>query len=475
MKELQTIFAEHEKAHSQGTPAVLTTLLRLNGSAYRRPGAHMLVLADGKHFGSVIGACLERDLIEKCKHYLDSDGIAEITEYDTSHDDDEILGSGSGCTGRVQILIEKLSSNEFENPLFLMQSEIQRLKTTAIAKTSGTFSGGTSTPTQNKDLRSALLTVILRQKQNENKVVQTIRFIIHTDSSNEEVGNQLSSSTCGIKISELTAAALIASAERPLNLAQKAIAQNRFCSGQIIVGEQIIDLFAEPLNAPKRLLIFGAGYDAEALVLQASHLGYTVEVYDHRQAMTEATRFPTASAVVHCRYDDKNFPAIDQNSYCILMSHNLLIDKMVLSLLLDRSPAYIGVLGPKRRTARILKQLLEEHTEAGHKRVIAMGESAPQESIKESHNATRSYAEQQEFIREKINRLHAPIGLDIGAETPEEIALSILAEIQAYSQSRQAGFLSDSDEPIHEPYNQSPDSEFSSTTESGAECQISQL
>lgn len=461
MRELQTIFAEYEKARAQDIPAVLATLVRLNGSAYRRPGAHMLVLANGKHFGSVIGACLERDLIENCKNIMNSASHAQIVHYDTSHDDDEIIGSGSGCTGQVHVLIEKLDHKHSDNPLLLMQSATVGSTGNESIANSGDSNCASSGSRLQKQ-RTALLTVIQRDAQSQSKEVKPLRMLINASTDSAKIMEFLRQFHCENLESVFDCAS---------KLAQRALQLNRFSSTQII-QRQILDVFAEPLAAPKRLLIFGAGYDAEALVKQAAYLGYRVEVYDHRKAMSDESRFPEAAGVYHCRYESETFPVIDQNTFCVLMSHNLLVDKTVLMQIIQRipsaetrfeprsikfeygdefhvqekrsehhlqsAPAYLGILGPKRRTDRIFAQLKNE--------------------------------KQIEFIPLHV---HAPVGLDLGAETPEEIALSILAEIQAISQSRRAGFLVESDKPIHETYYQSPTEEFSTNAESGIECQIS--
>lgn len=476
MRELQTIFAEYEKARAQDIPAVLATLVRLNGSAYRRPGAHMLVLANGKHFGSVIGACLERDLIENCKNIMNSASPAQIVHYDTSHDDDEIIGSGSGCTGQVHVLIEKLDHND--NPLLLMQTSTSREcidkpvnQSLTIANNpndaflsleTSSKSNGTHLSLRSHVKRTALLTVIKRDAESLSKEVKPLRMLVNASTNKAAFIDFFQQLHLEDSKSVIDCAN---------NLSERALLTNRFSSAQII-QRQIFDIFAEPLAVPKRLLIFGAGYDAEALVKQAAYLGYRVEVYDHRKAMADESRFPEAASVYHCRYESETFPLVDQNTFCVLMSHNLLVDKTVLLKIIQRIksaetgverssmnsknggevhvqekcaepdlqsvPAYLGILGPKRRTDRIFAQLKEE-------RLI---ESIPID-------------------------IHAPIGLDLGAETPEEIALSILAEIQAISQSRRAGFLAESDQPIHETYYQSPSEEFSTKAESGIECQIS--
>jgi len=179
------------------------------------------------------------------------------------------------------------------------------------------------------------------------------------------------------------------------------------CSGLIEIVRPVVQLH-----------VFGAGADAPPLVTQAAALDWDVAVHDHREAFAQAERFPRATAV-HC-IDYASFDlaalAADERTALLLMTHHFLHDRTLLERLLDLPVAYLGVLGPRRRLERLLEQLEADGVRPGD---------------------------------EVRRRLHGPVGLNIGSETPAEIALSALSEIQATIAGRDGGSLRGIDEPLH--------------------------
>ena len=171
-------------------------------------------------------------------------------------------------------------------------------------------------------------------------------------------------------------------------------------------------VFYEPLLPPLRLIVCGAGHDAIPLVRQAAELGWQVVVADVRRNLLTHDRFPGArafSAADPAAAADELGP--DGRTAAVLMSHNYLRDIAYLRAFLDAPLAYLGVLGPRGRTEQMLAEI-----------------AAPAGCI---------------------NRLHAPAGLDIGADGPEEVARSIIAEILAVIRGRGGGSLRDRRAPIH--------------------------
>lgn len=165
---------------------------------------------------------------------------------------------------------------------------------------------------------------------------------------------------------------------------------------------------SEEFETPIAVMLFGAGADAVPLVRIASELGWQVTVHDHRPAFLTEERFPDAKKLVHQTVDEPPQIPADDRTAGVIMTHNYARDRFVLPELLDSNAFYVGALGPKRRT----EQLLEE--------IAADGRT---------------------FTEEKLARLFAPVGLDIGADTPESIALSIIGEIQAVLKNRQGTSL----------------------------------
>jgi xanthine/CO dehydrogenase XdhC/CoxF family maturation factor len=166
------------------------------------------------------------------------------------------------------------------------------------------------------------------------------------------------------------------------------------------------EVFIETITPPLNLLLFGAGFDALPLVKFAKELGWRVSVVDHRPAYANSERLPEADEIFVAGIKDLNGDFFeDENSVAVVMTHNIERDREILPRLLKSRCLYIGALGPKKRTEKIL-------SEAG-----------------------------EDFSATQFEKLHAPVGLDIGADTPEAIALSIVAEILTILKNRTGGFL----------------------------------
>ncbi len=171
------------------------------------------------------------------------------------------------------------------------------------------------------------------------------------------------------------------------------------------------DVFVEYIPAPVRLVVFGAGHDAIPVVNAAVSLGWEVTVADVRSGYVKPSRFPGAIDVVTLPPAGDIGFAVDRETAVVMMTHNYPLDARLLPGLLEKKPWYLGLLGPWRRTHRLFEEI----------GVAASGAN-----------------------------LHAPVGLDIGAETPESIALSIVAEIQAALSGREGGPLRWRSGAIHE-------------------------
>ena len=165
-------------------------------------------------------------------------------------------------------------------------------------------------------------------------------------------------------------------------------------------------------------MIFGGGFDARPVSLLAKTLGWEVTVTDECVAHIAPVFFPNADNLSLCQrqYIDRDFE-ITAFTACVLMSHNYEYDRDVLRKLLSSASPYIGILGPRKRFDKII----DEFKTAG---LTLSGEG--------------------------LHRIHSPIGLDIGAEAPDEIALSIVAEIQGKFANRSGGFLKYRNAPIHQ-------------------------
>ena len=339
MKELQLILDTLERHPSRG--AALATLVEVEGSSYRRPGARKLVLEDGTAVGMISGGCLEQDVVERARQTLAS-GESQIVVYDTTQDNDLIWGVGLGCQGIIRILVEKLPSA----PQW-------------VAQLRANF----------RDRRATELIVIHRSAVGG-----------HSEAEADACGTFLGS-------------------QRPELRGAEDSAEGVFC---------------ECVPPPAALMIFGAGDDAIPLVRMAHEVGWHVSVCDSRATYASRARFPDAQAliVVAAAGAAARVP-LDARVHAVVMTHRYSEDATLLRWLLAQPLAYLGVLGPRSRTARILSELGEPGVPA-----------------------TREH-------------LYAPIGLDIGGSTPENVAISILAELQAVQSGRAANHLRARTRPIH--------------------------
>ena len=183
----------------------------------------------------------------------------------------------------------------------------------------------------------------------------------------------------------------------------------------LLIGKA--EVFIEFIQPPIPLIIFGAGHDVLPLVRLAQELGWYVTVVDNRQAEVTGERFQCADHVI-LSSPEKVCDRVHLNhrTIAVVMTHNYLHDLELLKTLLPSPVQYLGILGPKSRTETLLQDLPEEITPTEQQR----------------------------------QRLYSPIGLDIGGDTPEEIALSIVAEIQAVIRNRTGESLRNRLRPIHD-------------------------
>ena len=328
MKELPAIvraLLEPAAAHS-----VLATLTTVEGSSYRRPGARLLLTADGQRLGSISGGCLEEDVLVRARRVL-ATGTAETVVYDTTSENDLVWGVGLGCHGVVRVVLEKLPPRP------------------AWAVTlAANFAARRSTPLA----------------------------VTHTAADCAHLGTRLATAP--------TADA---------------------------------GVFIDLIRPPTALVIFGAGDDAQPLARLADELGWPVTVADPRAAFATAERFPTARRLVVAPAADLvNRVAPDAATLAVVMTHHYVHDVPLLRDLLPRPLAYLGLLGPKKRAERILVDLARDG--------LAL-------------------------TPELRAHLHAPVGLDLGADSPAQVALAILAEMQATLSGRDARPLRERTRPIH--------------------------
>jgi xanthine dehydrogenase accessory factor len=373
MNGLQEVIAAAERAERRRRPSVLATVVKVTGSAYRRPGARMLIPDDGDPVGMVSGGCLESDLAERARAVLES-GEAQTVVYDMRSPDDIVWGLGLGCNGEVRVLLERIAPGATRGHLAFLD-RCTRARRAGV-----------------------VVTVFEGSGELEDAVGQRLTVGEGGTASDAIAHDRLRS-------------AALADAERALADRRSAVKRYEVEDGR---AEALVEYVAPAVA----LLVFGAGNDAQPLVAFGATLGWRVTVADDRPAFARPERFPAADAVTLIRFDalDREELPIDAHTAVIAMTHHFLHDLELMRYLLPTAAPYLGFLGPRQRT----ENLLEELTKRG----------------------VRPTADQR-------GRLYGPVGLDIGAETPEEIALTVAAEIRAVLSGRNGGFLRERSAPLH--------------------------
>jgi xanthine dehydrogenase accessory factor len=335
----------------RGNAAVLVTLVRVEGSSYRRTGARVLIATNGDSAGTISGGCLEAEVVRKAKWMVRSGAVVE--RYSTLFDDTAEIPYGLGCGGTVDLLLEPAGTAEFDAVMQAMRDSLEgrrREITTRLPE------------------RGA---VLVREVHDESGVALF-------------AGATVATGTCFIN-----APPGGHGFSRAANELQK---NGGFSPGAITDP----DVFTEWLEPPQRLIVLGAGDDAQPMVQMASLLGWSVLVADGRAQMARAERFPEAERVV-CADSAAEF-AIDERDAVVVMSHSYEQDRAWLTEVLPARPRYLGLLGARHRSALLV-------TEAAAR----LGWS----------------------VEQVCEGLFAPVGMDLGGDGAEAIALAAIAEIQA--------------------------------------------
>jgi xanthine/CO dehydrogenase XdhC/CoxF family maturation factor len=370
MKEIRDIIKAFEEAQKLGKQTALATVVHVEGSSYRRPGARMLIEDDGQLTGAISGGCLEGDALRKALLVM-TEKISKLVTYDTMDDDDAKFGVGLGCNGIIQVLIEPIDKTNPNNPIRFLKA------------------------VNEKRQQSVLVTLFSLQDKKDPQygtclLVKEDKTIIDTTPVLKDV--------------------LIHDAEEVM-INQVSSFKN------YISNDHDLTAFIEVIKPPLSVIIIGAGNDVIPLVDMADILGWETTVIDGRANYAKKERFTSACQVLVSKPEQVlDQVEIDERTIFLLMTHNYNYDKAMLKELLQKNITYIGMLGPKKKRERILDEFKDEGLV---------------------------------FTEQQLSVLHSPVGLDIGAETSEEIALSILAEIKAFFANKDVQSLRKIKEVIH--------------------------
>ena len=386
MKEISAIIEAYDRAQAAGHRSALVTVVHVDGSFYRRPGARMLVTDEGACTGAISGGCLEGDALRKALLAISS-GEPRLVTYDTSDEEDASIGVQLGCSGIIQVLFEPIDAEKDWNPMRLLRAVV-------------------------KQKTSAALVTIFNIKDPRGPQVGAVGA--GSDAGFWMLDSELS---CADPLIEdnLRVLAKLALGSGTSTFTEIELEKNP--ASRIQHSESVV-AFVQVIPRPLPLVIVGAGNDAIPLARFADVLGWEVTVIDGRSSHARSERFVPGCQVIVSKPEAAlaNISITERTAF-VLMTHNYHYDLAMLKALLGTSTPYIGMLGPAKKRDRMLDDLKVQG-------VLVTEE-------------------------DKI-RIFGPAGLETGAESPEEIALSIAAEVQTALAGRPGGHLRDRSASIHD-------------------------
>ncbi len=332
--ELKKIIQAYELAREEGIKTVLTTVVALEGSSYRRPGVRMLILENGKMIGAVSGGCVEKEILQQANSVFNT-GLPKMMTYDGRY--------RLGCEGILYILIEPFQpDNNFPASFW------------AAIKARDSFN--------------------------------ILSCFIKKDSSDERFGSVFQFSKMSIP------------------------ARDTF------ILKNDLEIFEQNLEPCSKLVIIGTEHDAVQLCSFAALTGWEVRVIATPSEEKNIRDFPGALEFHAIAPEELSTSTIDDQTVIVLMTHSYVKDLKYLLALKDTQPAYLGLLGPAARRERLLGEFLEHCPEVS-----------------------------DDFF----DRIHGPAGINIGAETPQEISIAILSEIIAVLRKQEPMPLKNKKGTIH--------------------------
>lgn len=312
-----TRFDVHERIRDcrDAGAGVLATVVDVEGSAYRRPGAKLVVEAGG-HVGAITAGCLEGPLLDLASD-VEETGTPRVETFDLTDDDE--WGIGLGCNGVIDVLLEPIDDS----------------------------------------LDPALAAL-------DAKRAVSVLTVVESDAPGVDVGDRTTLTEDGAVDTTQNRTALPDELLKQIRSA----AMDARDSGRSTVVEGSVDgetvrVFVDVLEPVHDLVLFGSQNDVQPVSRLAREVGFRVVVASGRGARSDATEFPYAHEVTSVRAPD--LAAVvdaDAHTSVVLMSHNFIDDRLALeSLLSDSAVPYIGLMGPRKRFERMREELAEEGTE----------------------------------------------------------------------------------------------------------------
>ncbi len=359
MLEIRKIISEYDEIDHTKEKVALASVVSVEASSYRRIGARMLVRSNGIWTGGISGGCLEGDALKQSLNAIYRNK-SSIVVYDTMDDDQNQIGVGLGCNGRIEVLFTPLDPSDPNNEIELLRLILNAEAPTIIAK------------------------VIAE----DDERLSISKLIDHTNPSLEFLNISKES------LQDAINTVLAKKAPRIIDLP---------------TDDKAIKVLLEFIRPETRLVIVGDNYDVNAMSYVADTLGWEIWVVGRMKKLTKEIVRKVRKVLPfeeHAKVIPHEYTAV------ILMSHDYKWDMTILQHFLDHQPPYLGMLGPKKRTDKMSKELGQD--------------------------------------LDSFDFIHSPTGLEVGAESPEEISLSIASEILAVFRHKGGRPLKEKTGPIHE-------------------------
>jgi len=356
---MEQVFLAASDEKTAGNDMVVATVVKTSGSTPQKPGAKLLVRADGSGVGTLGGGCVEGDIWFAASQLLKSGGSAEMRDYELN--EDLAAQDGLVCGGTMYFLLDPVRK---EAPESDFNDEV-------IAA----YEGGAP--------------------------VSVASLMNVPDGSELVVGSKLLVRENGSTAGSLGDEKLDANA---INEARRLMAMGK---NDYITTESGAEFFIEAYTTPPTLVLAGGGHVSKAISNIASTLGFRIFVIDDREEFSSAERFPEAEQTVVSDYGSafEKLP-IGTNSFIVIATRGHRYDASATASAMRTPASYVGLLGSKRKTILIYEELFA-----------------------------------QGFTMDEVQAVRSPIGLDISARTPQEIALSIMSEIVGFRLGGDGGTL----------------------------------
>jgi xanthine dehydrogenase accessory factor len=376
---------------------VLATIVAVEGSAYRRPGAKMVVPEGGGGVGHVTAGCLE-DEVERLAAAVLAADAPRVETYDLRPEgDDDVWGLGVGCNGVIDVLLEPI--DESLRPLV---AAARASRPIGVATATGHQEGDTSVPVGAR---------AYYHPPHEQGPDTT------PDSDSGPDADAAGDHAADARLTPVD----VEAGSFPVSLSERLAGRLADLTASGRADAVTVDgttVFLDGVVPPAEVLVVGSGHDARPIVQVARRAGFRVTVVGFRGASATPDRFPSADEVVATSPTTLT-EAVDvgPDTHVVVATHNFLDDRLALEELVATDAPYVGLMGPRERFEEILGE------------IRADGGELPDEAL---------------------DRLYTPVGLDLGGGTPYQIALSVVGEILAVSNDRSPKHLRDREGRIHD-------------------------